>query len=176
MPELEIRPATIEDRAGIKAVFKSHLRERDWKYAKRYFDSYFDHPEEHQGEHVFVAVKDGRVAGTIGYLRDRRGAPGIFWLGWYYVHADERGAGLGKIMLDRVVREVRSLGARKLYTDTASSPFYERARRRYAQLGFTEEGALEDYYWHGEHQLFYAMDLSGAEEGAAAEGEGGEPS
>lgn len=161
MPELEIRPATTEDRAAIKAVFKSHLRERDWKYAKRYFESYFEHPERHKDERVLVGVKEGRVAGLIGWLRDRRGAPGIFWLGWYYVHAEERGAGLGKIMLDHVVREVRALGARKLYTDTASSPFYERARRRYTQLGFTEEGALQDYYWEGEHQLFYVMDLTG---------------
>lgn len=174
MPVLDIRPATIEDRAGIKAVFKSHLRERDWKYAKRYFESYFHHPEHHLGEHVLVAVKDGRIAGTIGYLRDRRGAPGVFWLGWYYVHAAERGAGLGKLLLDRVVREVRLLGARKLYTDTASSPFYERARKRYAQLGFKEEGALVDYYWDDEHQVFYAMDLTEGQE--SAEEAGKEPS
>jgi GNAT superfamily N-acetyltransferase len=172
VPELDIRPATSADRAGIKAVFKSHLRERDWKYAKRYFESYFDHPELHPHEEVFVAVKDGRVAGTIGYLRDRRGAPGIFWLGWYYVHAADRGGGLGKLLLDHVVQKVRALGARKLFTDTASSPFYERARRTYERLGFTEEGTLEDYYWDGEHQVFYAMDLIGDEGSAGGAGEG----
>lgn len=164
---MEIRAAEPGDLRAIQAVFESHVPEYDWEVAERYFRSYFSDPGSHAGEVALVGVSGGRVAGVIGYLPDRRGAPGIYWLGWYYVHSQESGRGLGRRMLDHVVRELRARGARKLYTDTSSWKFYDRAHHRYRALGFVEEGTLRDYYEDGEHQVIYAMDLGEAAPGAA---------
>jgi GNAT superfamily N-acetyltransferase len=158
--QFEIRPATPDDLKSIKAVFKSHEHDYDWKFAKRYFRSYLERPEQHADEFVLVGLHAGRVAGLVGYLRDRGGAPGVYWLGWYYVHSEERGNGFGKRLFDHVVAELRGRGARKLYTDTSSWRFYARARQLYAAFGFREEGTLQDYYEKGEHQVIYGMDLS----------------
>lgn len=160
MQELEIREAAPGDMPAIEAVFRSHKPEYDWKFAKRYFRSYFSTPELHARELVLVGISGGRVVALIGYLKDRREAPGIFWLGWYYVHNDEAGHGFGKRLLDHVVRELKTRGARKLYTDTSSWKFYDRAHHRYRELGFKEEATLRDYYEEGEHQVIYGMDLT----------------
>jgi ribosomal protein S18 acetylase RimI-like enzyme len=157
--EVEIRPATPEDLSSIKAVFKSHSPDDDWRFAKRYYRSYFSRPADHFGAAVFVGVSGGRVAAVIGYLRSWGRAQGIFWLGWFYVHKEEGGNSFGKALLDHVVAEVKKRGARKLYTDTSSWKFYDRAHHRYRALGFQREATLRDYYDAGEHQVIYAMDL-----------------
>ena len=165
MEDLEIRPAVLEDLPAIEAVFKSHKPELDWRFARRYYRAFFSKPEAYHGEVVLVAACGGQIAGVIGYLPDWRAAEGVYWLGWYYVHRDHRGNAVGKRLLDRVIDEVRRRGARKLYADTSSWGFYDRAHRRYQELGFTEEATLMDYYEKGEHQVIYSMDLTGALQG-----------
>lgn len=160
MQKLEIRPARADDLKSIEAVFKSHDPEYDWKYAKRYYRAYFSDPAMQVSDVVLVAVSEERVVGVIGYLHDRREAKGIFWLGWFYVHAEAAGGGVGKRLLDHVISEVKKLGGRKLYTDTSSWKFYERAHHRYRELGFKEEATLRDFYEKGEHQVIYGMDLT----------------
>ncbi|MEZ4302191.1 MAG: GNAT family N-acetyltransferase [Polyangiaceae bacterium] len=160
MHDIEIREARVEDLKDIESIFKSHEPGYDWKFAKRYYRSFFSEPHRHADEVVLAGVVHGRVSGVIGYLRDFREAEGIFWLGWFYVHREARGAGLGKQLLDHVIGEVKRRGARKLYTDTSSWGFYERARRTYSALGFREEATLRDFYGKGEHQLIYGMDLT----------------
>lgn len=160
MEKLEIRPALPEDLKSIKAVFKSHEPDHDWKLAKRYYRSYFSTPANHPGEVVLVGISADRVAGVIGYLRDRRRAQGVFWLGWFYVHSQGRGQSFGKRLLERVIAEVREHGGRKLYTDTSSFKLYDRAHRLYREVGFEEEGTLRDYYEDGENQVVYGMDLT----------------
>lgn len=160
MPKFEIRAARPEDLSSIEAVFKSHKIDYDWKFAKRYYQAYFSKPVMDDQDVVLVAVSEDRVAGVIGYLHDWREARGIFWLGWFYVHKEERGNNVGKKLLDHVIAEVKKRGARKLYTDTSSWKFYDRAHHRYRELGFKEEATLRDFYEKGEHQVIYGMDLT----------------
>ncbi|MFZ6177637.1 GNAT family N-acetyltransferase [Nannocystis pusilla] len=160
MQELEIRAARAQDLKGIEAVFKSHKPCYDWKFAKRYYASFFSQPMLHRDDTVFVGLLEGRVVGVIGYLHDWREARGIYWLGWYYVHKEAQGQQVGRQLIDRVISEVKKLGARKLYTDTSSWGFYDRAHHRYRELGFREEATLRDFYEKGEHQVIYGMDLT----------------
>lgn len=158
--KLEIRLATPGDLRSIKAVFKSHEAGHDWKLARTYYREYFTTPELRASEVVLVGVAGERVAGVIGYLHDRRNAQSVFWLGWFYVHREARGMSVGRRLVERVVAEVRARGGRKLYTDTSSWKFYDRAHRFYREAGFVEEGTLRDYYEDGEHQVIYGLDLT----------------
>jgi GNAT superfamily N-acetyltransferase len=160
VPTFVIRAARREDLESIEAVFRSHEADYDWKFAKMYFRSYFSKPARHREEAVLLALFGDRVVGVIGYLPDSREARGIFWLGWFYVHRDEQGHGYGQKLLEHVVAEVKKRGARKLYTDTSSWPFYERAHRAYGKLGFKEEAMLRDFYGKGEHQVIYGLCLT----------------
>jgi GNAT superfamily N-acetyltransferase len=144
--KLEIRAAVPEDLKSIKAVFKSHEPDYDWKFAKRYYRSHFESPDAPDKDAVLVGVVDGRVAGVIGYLRDRRGAPGVYWIGWFYVHRDSRGHNVGRRLLEHAIAAVKARGGRKLYTDTSSFRFYDRAHHLYREVGFQQEGTLRDYY------------------------------
>lgn len=159
MENVGIRAAKPSDLEGIKAVFKSHQPDNDWKFAKRYYHSYFTAPQMHSNAVVLVAVVEGRIVGVVGYLRDRTEIDDIFWLGWFYVHAEDRGKRYGELLLDRVVEEVKERGGRKLYTDTSSWSFYAGAHRRYQEYGFKKEARLKDYYAKGEDQVIYGMTL-----------------
>jgi ribosomal protein S18 acetylase RimI-like enzyme len=157
--KLSIRDATPEDLASIEAIFRSYRSNYDWKYAKRYYKAYFGLPDLHAKEAVLVGVVEDRVVGVIGYIPNKSETDDIFWLGWFYVHKDAKGGGHGKRLLERVVRDVKKRGGRKLYTDTSSWRFYDRAHHRYKDYGFKAEARLKDYYGKGEDQVIYGMNL-----------------
>lgn len=160
MKALLIREARPEDLASIQEIFQSHHPNPDWEYAHRYLHFYFNYPDYHPTECMLVGLVENRILGIIGYLQDRRGIEDIYWLGWFYVHRDAKGNNYGTQLLNRVISEVKKRGARKLYTDTSSDYFYDRAHHRYKQYGFKKEGKLRDYYEEGEHQVIYGMSLT----------------
>jgi GNAT superfamily N-acetyltransferase len=160
MAKTEIRAARREDVRAIETIFRSYEPEHDWEYARKYYEDFFGSPEHHREDAVLVAVSEGRVVGVIGMNPDRYEADDIYWLGWFYVHKDERGRKHGVKLLKAVIKEVRRRGGRKLYTDTSTYAFYDGAHRVYKDRGFKVEGRLRDFYEEGEDQVIYGLELA----------------
>jgi GNAT superfamily N-acetyltransferase len=160
MGKIEIRHARREDLRAIEEIFRSYEPAHDWKYARKYYEDFFGWPEQHKDDAVLVGVMDGRVVGVIGFNADRYEANDIYWLGWFYVHKDERGQDHGTKLLKQVIREVKKRGGRKLYTDTSTYAFYKGAHHRYQERGFKEEARLRDFYEKGEDQVIYGLVLT----------------
>lgn len=159
MARTEIRHARREDMRAIEEIFRSYEPAHDWTYARKYYEDFFGAPERHREDAVLVGISEGRVVGVIGFNVDRYEASDIYWLGWFYVHRDERGQKHGARLLKQVIREVKRRGGRKLFTDTSSYAFYKGAHRRYKDLGFRAEARLRDFYEKGEDQVIYGMAL-----------------
>lgn len=160
MAMTEIRHARREDMNEIEQIFLSYEPAYDWHFARKYYEDFFGSPERHRGDAVLVGVSEGRVVGVVGLKSDWYEVNDIFWVGWFYVHKDVRGQAHGARLLDRVIREAKQRGGRKLYTDTSSFAFYKGAHHRYKALGFKLEAKLKDYYEEGEDQIIYALDLT----------------
>lgn len=82
------------------------------------------------------------------------------------VHKDFRGHGLGKMLVERVLRECRDGGAD--YVSLEVRPSNEAAIALYRRLGFVETGRRKRYYENGEDAILmeYIFTESGEERDA----------
>jgi len=89
----------------------------------------------------FKAVEDGKMIGTIeGKLE-----PGVLYIGALMVANDERGKGIGTMLINKAEEFGKKLGAHRTWlstgTDWLNRAFYEK-------LGFTVMANLPDFYFH----------------------------
>lgn len=84
-----------------------------------------------RGGRIFLAIQEGRPVGCCALLAM---APGEFEVAKMAVTAACQGAGIGRRLLERVIAEARSAGARRLFLETNSRLLP--AIRLYESLGF----------------------------------------
>ncbi|MGP1310866.1 MAG: N-acetyltransferase family protein [Phycisphaerales bacterium] len=105
-------------------------------------------------EFIFADDAHGRMLGyaCFGPIACTVGSFDLFWI--VVDPAAQRG-GLGGALLERVEREVASLGGRTLYAETSSLPKYAPTRAFYERRGFMLEARLRDFYQVGDDKLVY---------------------
>ncbi|MEU9634519.1 GNAT family N-acetyltransferase [Streptomyces tendae] len=140
MGDLDIRPATAEDVPAVVAMLADDplgaRRESPDDLAP--YLAAFERLTTDPNQHLVVAVRDGRVVGTLQLTivpgLSRRGATRSIIEG-VRIHGDERGSGLGTQLIEWAIDESRrqdcslvQLTSDKTRTD---------AHRFYERLGFT---------------------------------------
>ena len=154
-----VRMMTAADVTDVVTIISSHERE-DGRLAESYYEEFFEADQPSPRELNVVAVTErGDIAGVAGWYPDKYDWPGILWLNWFYVHGAHRGQGVGSMLLQHVIDNVRQLDVRKLYVDTSSDVAYGNAVRLYERFGFREEGRLLDFYEAGEDFLIMGLEL-----------------
>lgn len=91
------------------------------------------------------------------------GTRSSFELYWIVVHAEHRGAGLGRLLMRETLDKVRGAGGTRLYADTSSRKQYEPTRRFYRAMGFREEAFMADFYSPGDGKLVYLLEIAPSE-------------
>jgi N-acetylglutamate synthase-like GNAT family acetyltransferase len=96
-------------------------------------------------ERGLVIERDGSVA---GFLTVVERTPAMSEITWLAVRADLRGRGLGTRLVEALVADLRSLGARLLLVQTLSDredpgPEYAQTRAFYLARGFVPAAELE---------------------------------
>ncbi|GAA2469835.1 GNAT family N-acetyltransferase [Streptomyces thermolineatus] len=140
MTDLQIRPAAVGDIPAIVAMLADDPlgAQRESPDDLTPYHEAFARLEGDPNQHLTVAVRDGRVVGTLQLTvipgLSRRGATRTVIEG-VRVHADERGAGLGAELVRWAVEESRALGASLV--QLTSDRTREDAHRFYERLGFT---------------------------------------
>ncbi len=162
MSGLALRPMRAADVEAVVELIAAHQPD-DGPPARDYFEYLFGGGSWFAGDvhHVVVEPPGDRPLAVGGYGRKPLAARGIVWVRWLYAAPGYRGRGLGRLLMGRILDDVRALGARKLYLDTTSGPAYARARAVYEHYGFVLEGRLTDYHGDGEDKLIYALALAG---------------
>ena len=86
---------------------------------------------------TWVAInEDEEVCGTIGlyvYSKDKSEAS---WLSWFCVDEEQRGKGIGKILLEFSISEAKRSGKRFLRLYTSDDPSEATAQELYEKYGF----------------------------------------
>ncbi|MFJ5077165.1 GNAT family N-acetyltransferase [Streptomyces sp. NPDC088553] len=146
MSDLEIRPATPEDLEAIVAMLADDplgaQRESPDDLAPYLvaFERLADDPQQH----LVVAVREAKVVGTLQLTiipgLSRRGATRSIIEG-VRIHAEERGSGLGTLLIEWAVEESGRQGCRLVQltsdvTRTDAHRFYERLGFEASHLGF----------------------------------------
>ncbi len=140
MNDLVIRPATPEDIPAIVALLAADSLGvgRESPDDLTPYQEAFDRLAADPNQYPTVAVRDGRVVGTLQLSvipgLSRRGATRTI-IEAVRVHADERGNGLGTQLIEWAVAESRALGANLVQLTSDLSRVD--AHRFYERLGFT---------------------------------------
>ncbi|MFJ2646016.1 GNAT family N-acetyltransferase [Streptomyces sp. NPDC087420] len=140
MSDLEIRPAGPDDLPAIVALLADDPlgAQRESPDDLTPYTAALDRLTQDPHQHAVVAVRDGRVVGTLQLTiipgLSRRGATRSL-IEAVRVHADERGSGLGTRFIEWAIEESRRQGCHlvQLTSDTTRTD----AHRFYERLGFT---------------------------------------
>ena len=76
------------------------------------------------------------------------------------VHPDSHGQGVGTQLMQHAEQVLTAQGARLLIVETSGLDDFERARRFYGKLGFSEEARIAHYYAHGDAKVIFTKRLS----------------
>ncbi|MFF9394824.1 GNAT family N-acetyltransferase [Streptomyces griseoluteus] len=140
MTDLAIRPAAPDDIPAIVAMLADDPlgAQRESPDDLTPYLAAFERLDTDPNQHLVVAVRDGRVIGTLQLTiipgLSRRGATRSL-IEAVRIHADERGSGLGSELIQWAVDTSRHLGCHlvQLTSDKARTD----AHRFYERLGFT---------------------------------------
>ncbi|MFI1656475.1 GNAT family N-acetyltransferase [Streptomyces sp. NPDC020472] len=146
MSDLEIRPATAEDLPAVVAMLADDPlgAQRESPDDLTPYLVAFERLANDPNQHVVVAVREGRVVGTLQLTiipgLSRRGTTRSIVEG-VRIHADERGSGLGTQLIEWAVEESGRQGCRLVQltsdvTRTDAHRFYERLGFEASHVGF----------------------------------------
>lgn len=146
MSDLEIRPAQQDDLPAIVAMLADDPlgAQRESPDDLTPYTAAFTRLAQDPNQHVVVAVREGRVVGTLQLTvipgLSRKGTTRSLIEG-VRIHADERGSGLGSRLIEWAVEESRAQGCRLVQltsdvTRTDAHRFYERLGFEASHVGF----------------------------------------
>ncbi|NWF26787.1 GNAT family N-acetyltransferase [Streptomyces sp. PKU-EA00015] len=146
MSDLDIRPAAVEDIPAIVALLADDPlgAQRESPDDLAPYTAAFERLAADPHQHPIVAVRDGRVVGTLQLTvipgLSRRGTTRSI-IEAVRIHADERGSGLGTQLIEWAVEKSRGLGCQLVQltsdvTRTDAHRFYERLGFEPSHIGF----------------------------------------
>ncbi|MFZ3072959.1 MAG: GNAT family N-acetyltransferase [Thermodesulfobacteriota bacterium] len=110
-------------------------------------------------DYRFICASDGDLPlGYACYGPDGI-ALGVYDVYWIIVDSEQRGRGIGRLLMRHIETLLNKAGARKMVVETSSLPAYEAARGFYEGSGFTKEAALKDFFKLGDDKLIYVKNL-----------------
>lgn len=99
------------------------------------------------------------VLGCGGYTPDSDGAMGVYWLGAIYTSRSHWRSGIGSAILQHIIRQLKSLGAVKLMTDTGGKENQPEAHNFYVKNGFRLISERKKSDGYPEDESIYRLDL-----------------
>ncbi len=96
----------------------------------------------------FIATDNhDRVIGIIGLYTTNEDYEDTYWVGWYAVDLNERGKGIGRALLEHVIKIAKKSGKTNLCLYTSTDPDEATAQILYEKNGFeiTKRVKKEDY-------------------------------
>jgi ribosomal protein S18 acetylase RimI-like enzyme len=107
------------------------------------------------GYWFFFAEKDGRAVGysCFGPIACTKSSFDLYWIA---VDSDQRGTGLGTLLLAESEKRIRQMGGTRIYVETSSRSLYDPTRAFYLKRGYREEARLPDFYGPGDAKVMYA--------------------
>ena len=157
MKQFEILKAKREDKKDILNIIES-WKPYHWdikpvdEHLTRFFDS-----NDFAHDKFFVGLIDDRIVSVIGYYHDHPNEIG--WLEWFYTHKDYNHRGIGKLMFNFVLSELKPKKAGKLFVNTSSDPFYRSALAFYQKMGFNKIDVANNFYGKDEHKIILSKNL-----------------
>jgi ribosomal protein S18 acetylase RimI-like enzyme len=110
------------------------------------------------GYYFVIEREDERVRGYACY-GPRSLTEGTYDLYWIAVDSEYRRAGVGRLLLDWVEKDIRRMGGRLIVVETSGLEKYTPTRRFYLATGYLLEATLKDFYKEGDDLVIFTKHL-----------------
>lgn len=113
---------------------------------------------EKSGYHFVFAEEDGVVVGygCVGPIACTVSSFDFFWIA---VHADCRGQGVGRRLIERCEARMLDLGATHVWVETSGRELYAPTRQFYLNCDYEKAAELQDFYAPGDPKVIYVKAL-----------------
>lgn len=85
------------------------------------------------------------------------GTESSFDLYWIVVHQSFRGKGIGKVLMDMLVADIKKRGGQTIWIETSSRPLYEPTRQFYLSYGCKMVAELPEFYGKNDSKLIFNL-------------------
>ncbi len=151
--DISIRAMTQADKPAIMQILRHtpEFKPAEVLVAEEVIDGYLGTPD-HCGYFALVAELGSDIVGYICY-----GATPLTestWdVYWMAVAPDRQGQGIGGILMETCVKNIREAGGKLAIIETSSIPEYERTRRFHYHHGFELIATIPDFYAPGDDMV-----------------------
>jgi len=150
---ISIRAMTKEDKSAIMQILRHtpEFKPAEVVVAEEVIDAYLADPHG-SGYITLVAELDSAIIGYICFgptpLTD--GTWDIYWMA---VDPNRRRQGIGSVLMEAAIENIRGVGGRLAVIETSSTPAYESTRRFHTKHGFETMARIPDFYTIGDDML-----------------------
>lgn len=106
------------------------------------------------GYHFVFLEMDRRLTGY-SCFGPVPGTLNSFDLYWIVVKNRYRGLGLGKMIMEKSEKKIKSMGGERIYIETSSRDQYRPTRTFYDTCGYSREAHLKDFYSSDDDKIIY---------------------
>jgi ribosomal protein S18 acetylase RimI-like enzyme len=109
-------------------------------------------------DHQAICCRVDESGDIVGwsYFAPDQFAEGVWNVWWIGVQPSSHGTGAGKQLLRHVETKIASLGGRIVVIETSDSEEFARARKFYANEGYSECGRVPEFYGEGESKVIFS--------------------
>ena len=149
--DIKLRPMVDEDRQAVIDIVRASedFSRLDREIAAEVIDDYLDSPVE-AGYFLTVAEADDEmVVGYIAYGLTPL-TVGTWDIYWIAVDPDEKGHGIGTLLLEDAEKEIRGAGGYLILIETSGKVEYLNTRGFYEARGYSVASTIRDFYAPGD--------------------------
>jgi ribosomal protein S18 acetylase RimI-like enzyme len=155
-PEIEIHIPSVLDGQDVVNVAASTplFTAEEVGTVREIWQEYIQQDDEEDPYLFLAAYHDGQLVG-FSCFGHRSLTQSTYLLYWIAVDNSLRNMGIGRRLLKATEEAVMRIGGTQIVIETSDDPSYEPTRKFYSRLGYTEAGAIPDFYKAGDGLVVY---------------------
>jgi len=159
-PEIEIHIPSVLDGQDVVNVAASTplFTAEEVGTVREIWQEYIQQDDEEDPYLFLAAYHDGQLVG-FSCFGHRSLTQSTYLLYWIAVDNSLRNMGIGRRLLKATEEAVMRIGGTQIVIETSDDPSYEPTRKFYSRLGYTEAGAIPDFYKAGDGLVVYFKHL-----------------
>jgi GNAT superfamily N-acetyltransferase len=150
----------ISDISCIRGILKSSGFFYDYEIdvAEELVNENLSKGEEKSGYIFNIAEQDEEPVGftCYGKIPCTEDSFDLYWIG---VHQNQKGTGIGKILMNQLENDIAGLGGNRIWIETSSRPLYEPTRLFYLKTGYKLIAEMPEFYGKNDSKLVYGKQL-----------------
>lgn len=113
-----------------------------------------------KGHKFLLADYCGKTVAYVCYGKISDAKDGTYEIFWLSTLNEYRGAGIGRQLINHLIKKLYRKGAKRIYVKTDSKEQYAPTRRFYEKCGFQLQAVLPKYYDDNDNCCIYALQLN----------------